>query len=133
MIFWDVLLAFLIGILFTAGFVAIVRRRVAWLDLFALFLVFFLGAWMGSVWIVPVGPVVLGSRIVPLLLITLIIALLVIARMQPLGIRRPRTRGEALRQADAGRAIATATNAFFWELVVFLAIAVVAGYVMQQL
>ncbi|MBD3357468.1 MAG: hypothetical protein GF363_09945 [Chitinivibrionales bacterium] len=133
MVFWDVFLAFLIGMLFTAGFVMIARRPVVWLDMFVLFLVFFLAAWTGSLWIVPIGPAVLGARIVPLLLITLIIALLVTAWIRPLGVKRPRTRGEALRRAEAKSEIETVTNAFLWALVVFMALAVVGGYVFQQI
>ncbi|MBD3257783.1 hypothetical protein GF377_05065 [candidate division GN15 bacterium] len=97
-----------------------------------LFLFFFLLVivWAGGVWLEPMGPMLWGIAWIPFFAIGLLAALFVLSLAPP---HRPRTRREAIEQAEARaktRAGAEAAlSTFFWLLVALLIIAIIARYV----
>ncbi len=92
-------------------------------------LILFLFTWAGGVWVGPYGPTAWGFTWLPFLWFGLIFAFLIAAAVPP---RPPRTRREAIAQAQARRE-AEATTAitldfFFWILLVGLIVALVVHY-----
>jgi vacuolar-type H+-ATPase subunit I/STV1 len=95
----------------------------------ALLFLFFLLAvivWAGGSWAGPAGPVMWGIAWIPFLTVGFFGTLLIAALVPP---RQPRTRREALEQAEAQVGAEATLTAFFWLLVVLLAIAIVVRYV----
>ena len=55
--FWiDLFIALIVAVILTLVFVFVVRRRGPWESTFLFFVVVFLGAWAGGLWLKPVGP-----------------------------------------------------------------------------
>jgi hypothetical protein len=77
--------------------------------------------WAGGVWVTPVGPPIFGVYWLPFLLIGLFVVLLIAAGSTPE--RRPPAETVA-REEEA----ALGLSAFFWVLLLVLAIAIAAGY-----
>lgn len=92
-------------------------------------LVLFLFTWAGGVWVGPYGPTVRGFSWLPFLCFGLIFAFLMAAAVPP---RPPRTRREAIEQAQAKREAETMTaialGFFFWILLAGLIVALVVHY-----
>lgn len=92
-------------------------------------LVLFLFTWAGGAWVGPYGPTFWGFFWLPFLFFGLIFAFLMAAAVPP---RPPRTRREAIEQAQAERkaeSITTVTlGVFFWILVAGLVMALVLHY-----
>ncbi|MBD3392985.1 MAG: hypothetical protein GF418_12850 [Chitinivibrionales bacterium] len=130
MFVWDIVFAVLVGILITAILSLGFRGTRTMAGMLALFFVVFLMAWAGGVWLVPVGPMLGGVRVFPFLMVAVIAALLIAASTPPW--YRPRTRGEALRQAEAEENAERLFNAFFWVLILCLIGAIVAGYFLPR-
>jgi hypothetical protein len=91
-----------------------------------LFIIMLFAVWAGGGWMRPFGPSLWGIAWLPFVLIGLLVALAILTFTPP---RRPRTRREALEQAQAeAEAQAGAESlmtAFFWMLLLLLAVAVV--------
>jgi hypothetical protein len=125
MFFADFLFALVIGLLLTMVFVALFDTRGPW-DIWWIFLLLvFMAAWAGGVWITPFGPTLFEVAWLPFLFVGLIFALL-LAAIPPV---RPRTYGEAVAEARAEEAAATALGVFFWVLIVVMFITIIAAYI----
>lgn len=85
------------------------------------FLIFF-AAWIGGAWADPIGPAAYGVYWVPFLFFALLFALLLAVLPSP---RRDVTVREV---AAAENATTAALGAFFWILVVFMILGIVAAY-----
>ncbi|MBD3182452.1 hypothetical protein GF312_09185 [Candidatus Poribacteria bacterium] len=79
MFIWHILTAIIVGVLVTVIFAVIFHRKGPWQNVGIFFLIIFLGVWAASLWIVPVGPNIMGIYWVPVLLTGLILGLLMIA------------------------------------------------------
>jgi len=126
MFFVDLVFAFLaallLSLLFTAGF----RRPADWANFLIFFVVVFLAAWAGGVWLTPFGPAVWGVYWLPFLLVALVIALILAALVPN---RPPRSRRQAELQAEEAAEAETALSVFFWILMVVLLIGIIVHYV----
>jgi hypothetical protein len=125
----DVLFALSMALIFTMIFAVGLRRTGPWSSVAVFFLVIFLAAWAGGLWISPAGPVFLGIYWLPILLVAFFIALLLAAGPP----RRPphvKTISEAEEEAQERRAVARAFDAFFWVLLVGFGVLIVLGYVL---
>ena len=127
MFFADFLFALAIGLLFTVVFAALFRNRGPWGLWWVFLLIVLLGAWAGGVWTTPaaIGPPLFGVYWLPLFVFGLIFAL-VLAAATP--VTPPRTRGEAIAQAQAEEAAVAVFGIFFWVMLVGLIVAVILGY-----
>lgn len=101
------------------------------LGLFWFFLILFLFAWTGALWIAPIGPVLGGVAWLPLIFIASLITLLLIAiPAQPRRIHPPsfarNVRSGPRREKMRERDVPTGLNIFFWILIAFLLTAIVA-------
>lgn len=133
MFFLDLLVALVIALVLSLILTGVFGWRRRENDAFAgsllfVFLMFFLFAWAGGVWMTPFGPVMWGAHWVAFLLVPLFIALLLAALIPP---SRPRSRRRAVVQAEESAAADTATalGAFFWVLIIGLAIFILAHYI----
>lgn len=118
----DLFFAFTVAILITIIFIFGFRRQEPWLAAWVFFVVILLGAWVGGVWISPVGPSLYG-RYWTTFLITGIIFALLIAAVTPY--RPPRNSKEEIKE---GRTMKHNLNVFFWILVVVLIISIIFAY-----
>jgi uncharacterized membrane protein len=124
----DLLFALVMALLFTMVFAVGFRRPGPWSSVLVFFLVVFLAAWAGGLWVSPAGPVFLGIYWLPILLLSFLVALL-LAAVPP---RRPphvKTISEAKEELREERATERAFDTFFWVMLIGFAIVIVLGYV----
>jgi cytochrome bd-type quinol oxidase subunit 1 len=119
-------MAVLFTIIFTLGF----QRRGPWSSTLLFFIVVFLAAWAGSLWISPIGPAFAGIYWVPIVAVALLFALM-LSTMLP---RRPPTQKvETISQVKRDEKVTERVfDAFFWMLVVGLGIIILLGYAFQH-
>ncbi len=120
----EILSALVIAFLFAMLFGAAFRDSEARPGFLFAFMLFFLFAWAGGLWIGPFGPALFGVYWLPGIALVLLVFLL-------LGVfvdRAPRTRREARAELETRVAIGTLFGVFFWILVVLLIAAIVVGY-----
>ena len=125
----EFLFAIVFGILLTLIFRSLFRRPGPWARGIVFFLVVFLAAWVGGVWIAPFGPALFGSYWLPFLLAGLFMALILAAAMPrsekpkpPKGMEEPVTRENYVPAARF--------DIFFYILIGGMLVAIVLGYVL---
>ena len=125
MLISDLIAALVIAAVLAFVLGAGVRRQPVGSVLLAMFAVLFLATWAGGAWMAPVGPRVAGTHVASFVIVGLVLALLMTAFIPR---HPPRTRGEALRQADARRQTATFIIVFFWLAVAALLAGIALRY-----
>lgn len=95
-------------------------------NLIFVFLMFFLFAWAGGVWMTPWGPALWGGYWAPFLFPGIFILLLLIALIPP---RQPLSRQEAVEQAEKEAVAGTALGIFFWVLIIGLVASILFHYI----
>jgi hypothetical protein len=126
----DLLLALLMALIFTMVFAIGFRRSGPWSSVLAFFMVIFLAAWAGGLWISPAGPVFLGIYWLPVVLVAFLVGLL-LAAVSPRRPRHVKTISEAREEAEERRAVERAFNSFFWVLLIGFGFLIVLGYVVE--
>jgi hypothetical protein len=126
----EALFALVMALLFTLIFTMGFQRRGPWSSIVVFFLVVFLAAWAGSLWISPAGPAFVGIFWVPIVAVAFIFAVL-LSTLLP---RRPPTQHvETISQVkQEEKARERIYDAFFWMLVIGLAVIILLGYALQQ-
>ncbi|MBD3401407.1 hypothetical protein GF420_00820 [candidate division GN15 bacterium] len=127
----DLLLAFVVALILSLILAGLAGwqypgRVGIWPSLLLLFFILFFATWAGGAWLTPVGPVVWGTYWVPFVLVGFIIALLLAAIVPP---RRPRSRVEAIEQAEARADTQMALGVFFWVFFIVVVAAIIARYI----
>ena len=121
MVFGEIILAFVIGLLLALVLAYGFGRTGPWGSFLWFFLVIFLAAWAVGLWVEPVGPVLWGAAWVPILFGALIVALLVAAippsETRPAEVAEPQT-----------AATAAALGLFFWLMILVLILTIVIAY-----
>jgi len=120
------LFALLVSVLLTAIFLLSLGRKESRQGFLLFFLLVFLAAWAGGLWVTPVGPSVWGVYWVPFLFAGLMFALLLAATAPS---RRPRSLREAAEQASQEEQVERAVGWLFWVLVAALVAAIIARYI----
>jgi hypothetical protein len=118
-------MALLFTLIFAIGF----RRTGPWANVGIFFLVIFLAAWAGGLWISPAGPVFLGVYWLPILLFSFIFAVLLAAIVPP---ERPEPKVETISEVKNKEAAVRAFDIFFWTLLLSLVIIIILGYLVQR-
>lgn len=126
MFLFDFFIALAIAGLVSAAFTLLFGRRGPWASLPIFFLLIFLAAWAGGVWITPIGPSVVGVYWLPFLVVAVLFAFLLAAVTPPE--RPPQSRLEAWEQARDMAATALAVETFFWLLLISLVIVILLRY-----
>jgi hypothetical protein len=130
MIFSDLLFVLLITLVLTAVFVVGFRKQRTGQVIAMFFIILFLATWAVGLWIVPVGPKVLGVPWVSYLIAGLLMALLLTA-LVPLA-KSQRARGETSAQAEEKTVAIAVFDLFFWILVIGLLVAIILRYVIRN-
>lgn len=111
-------IALLIASIFSYGF----QNRGPWGAFWVFVLILFFAAWVGRLWITPAGPVIWGFAWLPVVFFVFIVALLIAAASPTEEVSESQVEAtEAEREAGA------ALGAFFWILLIFLLLAILAG------
>ncbi|MCD6067117.1 MAG: hypothetical protein K0S33_1943 [Bacteroidetes bacterium] len=90
-----------------------------------IFLILFLGTWVGQVWIAPFGPVAMGIAWVPLGFISLMLFFLILALSPNASLRKKKE------DEDEAEAPLIVAGFFFWLLIFLLILAIGAGFFKQ--
>lgn len=127
----EALFALLMAVLFTAVFTVGFQRRGPWSSVLIFFLVVFLAAWAGSLWISPAGPVFMGIFWVPIVSVAFIFAVLLSTALP----RRPPTqRVETISQVKREEKVTRwVFDVFFWTLLIGFLVIIVLGYAFRQI
>lgn len=126
MFLFDFFLALAIAGLVTAAFALLFGRRGPWARSSLFFLLIFLAAWAGGVWITPIGPPMWGVYWLPFLVVAVLFAFLLAAATPPE--RPPRSRIEAWEQEREMATTALVVETFFWLLLVSLVLIILLRY-----
>ena len=127
MFFIDLLFVIVIAFLLTGIFGAGVGRRRGYSGLWVFLIILVLATWAGGLWITPVGPALWGVNWLGFMLVGIAFALLLSAFLPPA--KSPRTKKEAIEQAEAEEDAAIVLNVFFWVTVIGFAAAIILAYV----
>ena len=116
----------LIVALFMTSIYKFVLRRQYPMPIIIFFVIVFLGAWLGGVWITPVGSSVWNVHWLPFFLASLVFALLLLATKTQKNRRQSRQKDKELEKENVTRA---ALGSFFWVLIILLILGIVIHYV----
>ncbi len=122
-LFFSILIAFILTIIFGAVFGG--RRGYSGLGFF--FLILLLATWTGGLWVVPFGPLIWDVSWLSFLTVGFLFALLLLVTLPQQ--KAPRTKKEALEQAEIEIEATNTFNAFFWIMLIVFAIAIIIAYI----
>lgn len=115
MILPVLVIAILFALIFSLIFSLGLRKSGPWPNFGIFFLIVFLAILAGGIWITPVGPSVWGVYWAPMLVIALLTSLILAAATPD---HKPRTRTEAIKQAEEEQDAAAVLGIFFWILII---------------
>ncbi len=132
MIWLDILFAFVAAVIFTLLLAGLLGWRhpagaatgAGEAILFA-FIVLFLGAWVGGIWIAPLGPTLGGVSWVPFALAALFVMFLLLAAAP---LRRQSPGDRPVQQQPEEPVPSMVFGSFFWLLVIALLVALIVAY-----
>jgi hypothetical protein len=125
MIIADIILAFILALFFAVIFNVAMRSRQRALPIAFIFILFFLFAWAGGLWIRPLGPPVFGVYWIPSLVATILIFLVLISFAQD----ETKKKGAASAEASGSNAAVTAAVGLtLWILFAGLIAVIVVAY-----
>jgi hypothetical protein len=128
MILVESLFALAVSLFLTVVFAVIGRQAKSRRRVIVFFLLVFLSAWAGGIWITPVGPTILGVYWLSFFAVGLIFAL-VLEAIAAFHSRPPQQGPEELRaDAKEEHELESALNTFFWILLLTFIGAIVLGY-----
>ncbi len=125
MIFVELLFALAIALFFTVVFTVLGRRARSWPIVLVFFLLIFLGAWAGGIWITPVGPTFIGIYWISFFTAGLIFALLLVA-VTAFSSRPSQDSKDEIREEED---LEITISMFFWILLLALVVAIIIGYI----
>jgi len=114
------LFAYVSSIILVKGF----KRLRLWINFKVFFLMIFLFTWAGGIWLVPFGPDIKGVPFMPFLAASLFAALVLSVSLSSFYLTRPSKRRPEVKFIE----IENALYAFFWTLIIFFAVAIIARY-----
>jgi len=129
MSFFEVLLYTALAVLITAVFAIVFKQRGPWGSLWAFFLIIFLAIWAAGLWVRPYGIETFGITWVPVAFFGVLFALVVSAAAPPSN-RRTMQKEEKIDPEAKNKPALVAFSAYFWLLMVVLAIAIILGYIL---
>lgn len=88
-------------------------------NLFFVFVLFVLFSWMGGVWLMPMGPMMMGRHWMPFLVVPVLVVFLMLILV-------PLPRSRDIEKGDPG--LSTALGIFFWILTLGLTAMIVVHY-----
>ena len=128
MFLFDFFIALAIAGSGTAAFTLLFGRRGSWASFPLFFLIIFLAAWAGGVWVTPIGPPMWEVYWLPFLVAAVLFAFL-LAAVTP-SERPPQSSLEAWEQTRELATTALVVETFFWLLVVSFILIILLRYVL---
>ncbi len=131
MIIIELFFALAVSLFLTLVFAVIGRRAKSRRRVSLFFLIVFLGAWAGGIWLGPVGPTLLGVYWLAFFAVGLVFALVletVAAFTAPPRDKAPAPTSEEQTEKKEEKAIESVLGAFFWILLLAFIGAIVLGY-----
>lgn len=130
----DLLAAFLIALLIVGLFMAAFgASRAPWASLPLFFLVVFLAAWAGGVWVTPFGPPIGGVYWLPFVMVGLLVAVLLAAAATPPRLWESPARASGRESgAETEPASAVAVELLVWVAVALLVVYIGSHYLATQ-
>jgi hypothetical protein len=133
MIFADLLFAFLVALLLSVIFTLVFRRQGPWHSPLIFFVVVFMTAWAGGIWLAPIA---FSWRLywIPFLVFGLIVALLIAAIAPPRPARQPSIearQGETPTKKKAVNALGetiAGLGFFLWTFLLALVVTIIIRY-----
>ncbi len=119
---FSIFIALIIGSIFSFGF----KRSGPWGVFWIFILLLFFAALAARLWVAPIGPVYYGFTWVPTIFFVFLFALLITASAEPnyrTGNLPPKKLSSEEEEIKAGPVL----GIFFWIMMVFLLIAIIAG------
>jgi heme/copper-type cytochrome/quinol oxidase subunit 2 len=128
MVFIEMLFALAVALFLTVVFAVIGRQAKTPRRVILFFVIVFLGAWAGGIWLTPVGPALLGVYWLSFFAVGLIFALVMEAFAA--FSKHPSQQGKAEVQEDVEeeRELESIIWTFFWILIAAFAGVIVLGY-----
>ncbi len=124
---WGIIYLVSITFFITLFFNSLLRVRGPWGSFWAFFVIILLAVFAADIWVAPVGPYFGDTYWVPPLAVGLLIALLLAATTPSPGMRNKLETQKELEREDPA---VIAFGTFFWFLLVFLLILVIAGLIL---
>jgi ABC-type branched-subunit amino acid transport system permease subunit len=125
-IIFSLVLSLIIAIVFALGF----KHRGPWGTILAFFLLIFLAVWAASIWVSPVGPLLMGYSIIPVAIVGIVFALIVVAASHPDNLQTMKTNKVPDASADEKPSFNT-YSVYFWLVMTVLVLVIVFGYFIQ--
>jgi len=132
MVVADIAFSIFVALLLSLIFIGAFRTRGPWGSFALFFLIIFLAAWAGSIWIQPVGPLLWGVAWVPILAVALLMALL-LAAVTHRGIAED-IKSEPVPETPPPEevAVVAAIGLFFWIFIMGLLLVIIIGYLLDM-
>jgi hypothetical protein len=124
--YYEIVAAFLVAVLVTVFFSAVLGSKGPWGALWLVFVTIFFATWAAHLWISPFGPMILGVSVVPVLVVGLIFAFILAATTLPAPGKK-NTPPQDARVANE-EAPVNVIGIFFWVVLIILLFAIAAGY-----
>ncbi len=122
---WSLIYAIILGIIFTLIFAVGISRSRRWDNILGFFAVIFLVGWAGSLWVIPYEPFLFGISWIPILILTLVVALILSAVLTSYYPKIEASMSDE-REKVGGSIIGT----FFWIIIFILIVSIIVGYVL---
>jgi len=122
--FAELVFALAIALFYTVVFAVAGRKAKSGSRILLFFLIIFLAAWAGGVWVTPVGPVFLGVYWLTFFVVGLVFALLLEGLNAVSGGSRPKAKDEAIEEKELEKVV---SYVFLILFLAFVAI-IIAGY-----
>ena len=132
MVFVEALFALAVALFLTVVFAVFGRQAKTPARVIVFFLVVFLGAWAGGIWITPVGPSILGVYWVSFFAAGLLFALVLEAVAAFSARPEDPHSGHVQEDKKEEREIESVLGAFFWVLLAMFVAAIVLGYLSRH-
>lgn len=129
MIITESIFALAVALFLTAVFAVIGRQAKSRWRVILFFMVVFLGAWAGGIWITPIGRTILGVYWLSFFAVGLVLAL-VLEAVAAFSVRPPESAtGDIQKDRKEEHEIEVVLGVFFWILVLTFIGAIVLGYI----
>lgn len=123
--FGDLAIVLLVTLVLTFIFGAKMGCKGPWASILSFFSVLLLSTWGIGLWIIPFGPALNGTYVLPYLACGVILALILSASTS---VRPPRNYHEAVAQTESFFEPQKKSNMIFWILVGILALGIISAY-----
>jgi hypothetical protein len=130
MVLSDILFSFILSLIIAIVFAVGFKNKGPWGTIWAFFLLIFLAVWAASIWVSPVGPLLMGYSIIPVAIVGVVFALIVVASAPPDSIQTMRE-NKALDISMGEKPALNSYSVYFWLVMAILVLIIVFGYFIQ--